>query len=156
RAASRGKQPLTARKQPLTAGAQRLLRIGPRSLANPCVTSRLSLARAAACRAKEHACKRILAALPEVQRVEVVVPCLVILVTAYGYLMAALSLFSARTRNVVDDESDELFFVLLVPALNEEQVIARTLSSLLALDGNFLALVIDDASDDGTVAAITP
>jgi 1,2-diacylglycerol 3-beta-glucosyltransferase len=79
---------------------------------------------------------------------------LVIAITIYVY---GLCLLSSRVRPEQAGTSDDrFFFVLLVPALNEEAVIGRTISSLLALHGNFLALVIDDNSDDGTVAAITP
>lgn len=50
----------------------------------------------------------------------------------------------------------KLLFVLLIPALNEEHVIARTLRSLLRLTGRFLLVVVDDGSDDGTVDAVQP
>jgi cellulose synthase/poly-beta-1,6-N-acetylglucosamine synthase-like glycosyltransferase len=49
-----------------------------------------------------------------------------------------------------------LHFVLVVPALNEERVIAATLKSLLGLSGDFSVLVVDDASDDGTVGVVEP
>jgi 1,2-diacylglycerol 3-beta-glucosyltransferase len=78
---------------------------------------------------------------------------IVVLTALYGYALAAIS---ARMPPKGAGGTDGLFFVLLVPALNEEQVIGRTLSSLLKLRGNFLVLVIDDASDDGTVAAVRP
>jgi cellulose synthase/poly-beta-1,6-N-acetylglucosamine synthase-like glycosyltransferase len=79
---------------------------------------------------------------------------LVVATTLYVYGLAVLS---SRVRPAEARAADDrFFFVLLVPALNEEQVIAKTITSLLALRGNFLALVIDDASDDGTVAAIRP
>jgi 1,2-diacylglycerol 3-beta-glucosyltransferase len=74
---------------------------------------------------------------------------IVVLTALYGYALAAIS---ARMPSKGAGGTDGLFFVLLVPALNEEQVIGRTISSLLKLRGNFLVLVIDDASDDGTVA----
>jgi len=78
---------------------------------------------------------------------------IVVLITLYVYALVV----AARTVKTGRDlGSDELFFVLLVPALNEEEVIAKTLDSLLALHGKFSVLVIDDASDDGTVAAVTP
>ncbi|ABG05544.1 glycosyl transferase, family 2 [Rubrobacter xylanophilus DSM 9941] len=80
---------------------------------------------------------------------------IVLLVALYGYALAALSLRSPGTRPG-DALDSGLLFVLLVPALNEERVISRTLSSLLRLRGNFLVLVIDDASEDGTVAAVRP
>jgi cellulose synthase/poly-beta-1,6-N-acetylglucosamine synthase-like glycosyltransferase len=78
---------------------------------------------------------------------------LVLVVALYAYVLAIISLFERKSG---DARPDDLFFVLLVPALNEQQVIGSTLTSLLKLHGDFLVLVIDDASDDGTVAAITP
>src|SRR5215217_2310440 len=67
---------------------------------------------------------------------------LVIVITIYVY---GLCLLSSRVRPEKAGSSDDrFFFVLLVPALNEEAVIGRTIGSLLALHGNFLALVIDD------------
>jgi 1,2-diacylglycerol 3-beta-glucosyltransferase len=82
-----------------------------------------------------------------------VVTVLVILIVLYVYTLAVLSMWDKASR---DHRSDELFFVLLVPALNEERVIGKTIASLRELRGNFLALIIDDASDDGTVAAVAP
>jgi cellulose synthase/poly-beta-1,6-N-acetylglucosamine synthase-like glycosyltransferase len=82
------------------------------------------------------------------------VTALVILITLYSYVLAAVS--SRAQREPAPAAGQELFFVLLVPVLNEERVIARTLTSLLGLRGSFLALVVDDASDDGTVEAIKP
>jgi len=76
-----------------------------------------------------------------------------IVIIVYMYTLAVVSAFA---RSSVAGSSDELFFVLLVPAFNEEQVIEGTIASLLTLRGNFLVLVIDDASDDGTVAALAP
>lgn len=79
---------------------------------------------------------------------------IVIAISLYVYGLAFLS---SRVRPAGNGAADDrFFFVLLVPALNEEAVIGKTITSLLALHGNFLALVIDDASNDGTVAAITP
>lgn len=76
---------------------------------------------------------------------------IIIVVTAYCYILAVVSL-AARKSSASD--AGELFFVLLVPVLNEEHVIGRTLAHLLALSGDFIILVIDDASDDGTVAVV--
>src|SRR5919202_6794942 len=46
---------------------------------------------------------------------------------------------------------DGLFFVFLVPCLNEELVIGRSLDRLLAIPAsNFAVMVIDDGSDDAT------
>jgi 1,2-diacylglycerol 3-beta-glucosyltransferase len=52
---------------------------------------------------------------------------------------------------------EELFFVFLLPCLNEEKVIGNSLERLLSLPGGhqFAILVIDDGSDDGTVAAVS-
>ena len=77
----------------------------------------------------------------------------VILVALYVYTLAVVSVWG---RASCDHRSDELFFVLLVPALNEERAIGDTIASLLKLRGNFLILIIDDASDDGTVASLAP
>jgi 1,2-diacylglycerol 3-beta-glucosyltransferase len=82
-----------------------------------------------------------------------VVTVLVILIALYVYTLATVST-QAKTRR--DRGSNELFFVLLVPALNEERVIGKTMASLLQLRGKFVVLIIDDASDDGTVAAVAP
>jgi 1,2-diacylglycerol 3-beta-glucosyltransferase len=47
--------------------------------------------------------------------------------------------------------ADELFFVFVVPCLNEELVIEASLNRLLALPSrNMVVLVIDDGSDDAT------
>ena len=53
-------------------------------------------------------------------------------------------------------EPDDLFFVLVLPCLNERPVIARTIAGLLELDGRYLVLVVDDASDDGSIEVIAP
>jgi cellulose synthase/poly-beta-1,6-N-acetylglucosamine synthase-like glycosyltransferase len=84
---------------------------------------------------------------------------LTIVVTVYGYLMAAVAVFAVhRAPRCASRQAAaaDLLFVLLVPALNEEQVIGKTLTSLLRLVGMFIVMVIDDASDDGTLAAIQP
>jgi 1,2-diacylglycerol 3-beta-glucosyltransferase len=78
---------------------------------------------------------------------------LVILTALYAY---ALVVVSTRYRTLDESGPEELSFVLLVPALNEERVIGETIASLLALRGRFLLLVINDASDDGTSAAVAP
>src|SRR3712207_5010069 len=78
---------------------------------------------------------------------------LIILTVLYAYTLVVVS---ARYRTVAELGEDEPFFVLLVPALNEERVIGETIASLLTLRGRFLLLVINDASDDGTSAAVAP
>ena len=72
----------------------------------------------------------------------------------YNCLLFALSLRRARHR-VVDDaasnESGEVLIVLVVPAHNEELVIAHTLESLVRLDyASFLVIVMNDGSTDRT------
>ena len=78
---------------------------------------------------------------------------LVILTALYAYTLVVVSM---RYRTLDESGPDEPFFVLLVPALNEERVIGETIASLLTLRGRFLLLIINDASDDGTSAAVAP
>jgi 1,2-diacylglycerol 3-beta-glucosyltransferase len=69
------------------------------------------------------------------------------------FVLYAATLFGlSRGRTCNGDASpDGLFFVFVVPCLNEEEVIATTLDRLLALPGDDHAvLVVDDASDDAT------
>jgi cellulose synthase/poly-beta-1,6-N-acetylglucosamine synthase-like glycosyltransferase len=82
---------------------------------------------------------------------------LVAAVVAYagwaGYLIW-LAVRTGRPRTGAD--TSNLFFVLVVPALNEELVIGNTLRHLLSLAGdNFLVLVMDDGSDDRTAAVVS-
>jgi len=71
--------------------------------------------------------------------------------TVYLLAVAAVAARSPRP----DDAPDGLFFVLVVPALNEELVIGNTVRHLLQLAGsNYLVLVIDDGSNDGTAAVV--
>jgi 1,2-diacylglycerol 3-beta-glucosyltransferase len=63
----------------------------------------------------------------------------------------AVFLMSRRKRQRLLAASDDIYFVFLLPCLNEELVIGRTLDSLLKMpQKNFSILVIDDGSDDGT------
>src|SRR6266536_4594202 len=49
-----------------------------------------------------------------------------------------------------------LFFVFMMPCLNEEKVIVNSLRRLLSIPGeDFVVLVIDDGSDDGTADAVS-
>src|SRR4051812_30287129 len=67
-----------------------------------------------------------------------------------SYVTAAF-VHSRRRRVVSPNAPDNLFFVFLVPCLNEELVIGRTIERLLALPNeNFVVMVIDDGSDDMT------
>ena len=50
---------------------------------------------------------------------------------------------------------DDLFFVFMVPCLNEELVVGKSLDRLLAIPyPNCAVMVIDDGSDDGTAAVV--
>jgi cellulose synthase/poly-beta-1,6-N-acetylglucosamine synthase-like glycosyltransferase len=51
---------------------------------------------------------------------------------------------------------DDLFFVFMMPCLNEEKVLLNSLQRLLSIPGgDFVVLVIDDGSDDNTVDAVS-
>jgi cellulose synthase/poly-beta-1,6-N-acetylglucosamine synthase-like glycosyltransferase len=50
---------------------------------------------------------------------------------------------------------DDLFFVFLLPCLNEEKVILASLQRLLSIPGCHLVVVIDDGSDDATAAVVS-
>lgn len=68
-------------------------------------------------------------------------------------LTYAVTLFVMSRRRRTGDlpARDDLFFVFVVPCLNEELVIDKSLDRLAAIPGdNFAVLVIDDGSDDAT------
>lgn len=77
---------------------------------------------------------------------------LVIAVGSYAYLLALLG---RRAMAPPPADQPRLFFEVLVPCLNEAQVIAGTLESLSALRGRFHISVLDDASDDGSPAIVS-
>lgn len=61
-------------------------------------------------------------------------------------------LLSRKPAPVSSYPDPDLFFVIVIPALNEELVIARTLEHLLSLPNrNLQILVVDDNSDDRTL-----
>lgn len=61
-------------------------------------------------------------------------------------------LLSRKPAPVRGEFDDELQLFIIIPALNEELVIAKTLDHLLALPGrNLTILVVDDASEDRTL-----
>jgi cellulose synthase/poly-beta-1,6-N-acetylglucosamine synthase-like glycosyltransferase len=66
-----------------------------------------------------------------------------------------LFIASRRRRRRPPPAPDGLWFVFLIPCLNEELVIGKSLDRLLALPGsNFGVLVIDDGSDDRTAEIV--
>jgi 1,2-diacylglycerol 3-beta-glucosyltransferase len=63
----------------------------------------------------------------------------------------AVFVVSRRKRGPGMKSPDGLYFVFVVPCLNEEVVIGRTLENLLEVPAeNFSVLVVDDGSDDRT------
>ena len=76
---------------------------------------------------------------------------MVVLSLVYG--MSLLVVSRRGPRHTPGD--DGLFFVFLLPCLNEERVIANSVRRLLETPGDHYAvMVIDDASSDGTAAAV--
>jgi 1,2-diacylglycerol 3-beta-glucosyltransferase len=84
--------------------------------------------------------------------IDALVPVIVGMFVVYATALFGLS----RGRSCDHDGApDGLFFVFVVPCLNEEEVIATTLERLLALPGDDHAvLVVDDASDDATLSIV--
>jgi 1,2-diacylglycerol 3-beta-glucosyltransferase len=86
-------------------------------------------------------------------------------VLCYGLAMLAASRREPRRRDgrrpvpaAAPDPHppDGLFFVFLMPCLNEEKVIVNSLQRLLSIPGDdFAVLVIDDGSDDNTAATVS-
>ena len=67
----------------------------------------------------------------------------------------AVFLLSRRRRPQPLPPPDTLFFVFVVPCLNEELVIGDTLDALHGLPGeNWAVLVVDDGSDDSTAEVV--
>src|SRR5438270_4682981 len=67
----------------------------------------------------------------------------------------ALFLVSRRRSGSLLPPPDRLFFVFVLPCLNEEVVIGKSLERLLALaSDDFAVLVVDDASSDDTARIV--
>src|SRR5436305_1479365 len=65
--------------------------------------------------------------------------------------MIVLYARSRRRPPAVLDIPDGLLYVVLIPCLNEELVIGKSLERLAAIpNSNVIAFVIDDGSDDAT------
>jgi 1,2-diacylglycerol 3-beta-glucosyltransferase len=91
---------------------------------------------------------------------------LVVLGVGYGLGMLTVSRREprqrgARRRGVARSAAppvtaDQLFYVFLMPCLNEEKVLPNSLRRLLSIPrDNFVVMVVDDGSDDHTVEAIS-
>jgi 1,2-diacylglycerol 3-beta-glucosyltransferase len=69
----------------------------------------------------------------------------------------SIFLMSRRKRPQPLPAPETLYFVFVLPCLNEELVIGRTLDALLDLPGdNYAILVIDDGSEDRTAEIVAP
>lgn len=76
----------------------------------------------------------------------------VLLALLYALMLLVIS---RRRRPTPLPAPDGLFFVFVVPCLNEELVIGRTLDNLLAIEGaDHAVLVVDDGSEDGTAEIV--
>ena len=74
-----------------------------------------------------------------------------IVVAASLVYMIVLYVRSRRRPPTVLDAPEDLLFVVLIPCLNEELVIGKSLERLAAIpNDNVIAFVIDDGSDDAT------
>lgn len=79
----------------------------------------------------------------------------IVVLFSLSYTLAVF-LLSRRRRPEPMPPPDNLFFVFVVPCLNEELVISRTLDALCTLPGeNYAVLVIDDGSEDRTAEVVS-
>ncbi len=74
----------------------------------------------------------------------------------YGMSLLAASRRAPRwAATPTRGTEDELFFVFLLPCLDEDRVIVNSVNRLLAIPGdNYVVMVIDDASTDDTAAVV--
>ncbi len=78
----------------------------------------------------------------------------IVVLVSLSYTLA-IFLMSRRKRPQMMAPPDNLFFVFVVPCLNEELVIGRTLDALCTLPGeNYAVLVVDDGSEDDTASVV--
>lgn len=72
---------------------------------------------------------------------------------AYNLVVAVVGMIGTRPGRKAQGDSSTLQFWIMIPALNEERVIRRTVTAALALEGPGgppRVLVVDDGSDDDT------
>lgn len=73
------------------------------------------------------------------------------LIVAAGCYNTSLFVLSRRRIRRSRTDRRERFYIYLLACLNEEKVLSESLARITSLPGrNFMALVIDDGSDDGT------
>ncbi|WP_181779905.1 glycosyltransferase family 2 protein [Pseudonocardia pini] len=76
---------------------------------------------------------------------------------AYNLVVAVVGMVGTRPGRRATGDASSLRFWIMIPALNEERVIHRTVTAALALEGPGgppRVLVIDDGSSDGTAAIL--
>ncbi|MFF7727989.1 glycosyltransferase [Streptomyces sp. NPDC008001] len=82
---------------------------------------------------------------------EVLLGAAIAIIVMAGCYNTTMFLLSRRRIRRVRGPRRQRLYVFLLACLNEEKVLAESLARITDLPaGNFLALVIDDASDDGT------
>lgn len=79
----------------------------------------------------------------------------------YMFVLLSLPDYKASSRQQLKTRlhsairTEDFYFVFLIPCLNEEKVIKKTLEAILSLPyRQILTVVIDDASEDGTVDVV--
>ena len=70
-----------------------------------------------------------------------------LIVVAVGVYTYALALIGRHEKGPPDGVDHPLYFIVLVPCLNEAAVIGRTLTSLTSMRGRYHIVVLDDASE---------
>src|SRR3954468_13673808 len=79
-----------------------------------------------------------------------------VLILASLMYITGLFVLSRFDRSRPPAQGDDVFFVFVVPCLNEELVIAASLDRLLAIPSDNLAILgVDEGSDDGTHAVVS-
>ncbi|MBC6306164.1 glycosyltransferase family 2 protein [Listeria booriae] len=81
--------------------------------------------------------------------------CLIFIYFSYTSLILLLPPFAGNKNKVSEQDDSELEYVFLIPCLNEEVVIEKTIRSILALSyQKKMVIVVDDDSSDNTVAIV--
>ncbi|MEW2577607.1 glycosyltransferase [Streptomyces syringium] len=84
---------------------------------------------------------------------EILIWASIAIIVMAGCYNTTLFVLSRRRIRRKRGPREERFYIFLLACLNEETVLAESLARITALPaGKFIALVIDDASDDGTAA----